>query len=510
MGLDLGSGELGDDPAVGQHDDAVGHPRELLEVRGDVDDRRALLDGSTDRRVDLDAGADVHALRRLVKQEHPGMTAEPPGQDDLLLVAAGQGAERLLVRGGLDAVVDDRSAGVDGLGAVPVSQSLPVVAHLAGGDVLAQAHLEESRLGCAVLGDIGEACVHGLVNIAELYRPAFEQELSRGDREGSEDRLQELAATGAQQAGDPEHLALAQHEVDALQRSGHQAAYLEGQLLRLDRGCLGKNAVQGPPDDHLHQVGLGFALCVDGADVPAVAEHADPVGDGDDLIEPVRHEYDRLPGGGVAAHSRQEHVDFGGGQRRGGLVEDKNAFVPALLVLQCAGDGDHGAVGRAEQADRQVRRGLDLEALQQARGAAAQCLPPDRPGASRLEAPADRHVLGDRHGREDTGVLVHEVDTRSARPVRRRPVRGHHGGAHRDLATRVTVVEPGEDLDQRRLPGAVAAEQGVDVPRLHLERYPVQGPCTGECLGQVGDAQCRGCALRVTVGSAQLTPQAFL
>ena len=49
---------------------------------------------AADQRVDLRAGADVDAAGRLVEQQHPAVAQQPAGQHDLLLVAAGQRADR--------------------------------------------------------------------------------------------------------------------------------------------------------------------------------------------------------------------------------------------------------------------------------------------------------------------------------------------------------------------------------------------------------------------------------
>ena len=45
--------------------------------------------------VHLGLGADVDAAGRLVDQQHPRAGGEPLGQHDLLLVAAGQGGDRV-------------------------------------------------------------------------------------------------------------------------------------------------------------------------------------------------------------------------------------------------------------------------------------------------------------------------------------------------------------------------------------------------------------------------------
>ena len=69
-------------------------PEDLLHLAGDHDDRDPAFGQRPDQRVDLAAGADVDAAGRLVEQQHPAVAHQPPGQHDLLLVAAGQRAHR--------------------------------------------------------------------------------------------------------------------------------------------------------------------------------------------------------------------------------------------------------------------------------------------------------------------------------------------------------------------------------------------------------------------------------
>jgi hypothetical protein len=68
--------------------------------------------------------------------------------------------------------------------------------------------------------------------------------------------------------------------------------------------------------------------------------------------------------------------------------------------------------------------------------------------------------------------------------------RGHHppGDAH---AARVRAVEPGDDAQERRLPGAARADQRDQTPPLHLERRPVERGQGSERLPQPLDVDDR-------------------
>ena len=78
----------------------------------------------------------------------------------------------------------------------------------------------------------------------------------------------------------------------------------------------------------------------------------------------------------------------------------------------------------------------------------------------------EHDVLGDRHDRDEHEVLVHHPDPARDRLLRRR----HPDGLalDQDLAL-VGVVEAVEDVHERRLPGAVLAEQ-----RMHLAAAEVE------------------------------------
>ena len=97
--------------------------------------------------------------------------------------------------------------------------------------------------------------------------------------------------------------------------------------------------------------------------------------------------------------------------------------------------------------------------------------------ARRLDAEDD--VLGDRHHRDEHEVLVHHAD-----PGLDRVLRGGERdrlAVEQDLA-RVGLVEPVEDVHQRRLAGAVLAEQRVHLALRQLEVDVVVGDDARERL----------------------------
>src|SRR5581483_3630877 len=93
----LAAGDLVHDPSAREDDDPVAQPGQLERVAR-LDDHRHSLDRlRAQRLVDVEPGADVDALRRLVRQDDVQVAAqERPRQRHLLLVATGQEPYRLL------------------------------------------------------------------------------------------------------------------------------------------------------------------------------------------------------------------------------------------------------------------------------------------------------------------------------------------------------------------------------------------------------------------------------
>ena len=85
-----------DHRAVAQHQHPVGALDDLLQLGGDEQDAEPLRGQLVDQRLDLGLGADVDAAGGLVEQQHLRVQAEHPGQQHLLLVAAGQLADPLV------------------------------------------------------------------------------------------------------------------------------------------------------------------------------------------------------------------------------------------------------------------------------------------------------------------------------------------------------------------------------------------------------------------------------
>src|SRR5262249_3776640 len=116
----------------------------------------------------------------------------------------------------------------------------------------------------------------------------------------------------------------------------------------------------------------------------------------------------------------------------------------------------HGPVGDAGEADKveQVARPLLAAALQ-----------------------ADEDVLENRHRPEDVDVLERAGDAAPHDRVRRL---AQEALAREDDRARVGLVEAGDQVEERRLAGAVRPDQPDDLAGLDVERHVVDGDDAAE------------------------------
>src|SRR5439155_1054335 len=90
---------------------------------------------------------------------------------------------------------------------------------------------------------------------------------------------------------------------------------------------------------------------------------------------------------------------------------------------------------------------------------------PAPPGPRRI---SKEDVLGHAQLREEEELLVDRGDSTTAGVAGRRE--SHHFATDSNLAA-VWRVDTGDDPDERRLPGAVLSEQGMDLAAAHVEAH---------------------------------------
>ena len=477
--------ELAADAAIAHDDEAVGDAQHLGQLAGDDDDAAARRGHVVDDLVDLVLGAHVDAARRLVEDEHlQARLGQPARQDDLLLVAAGQQADLLLTVRGLDAQLLDEVVGALRLLAVAQEHAGgEAVAAAADVDVLSHRRVRQDALLLAVLRAQHDAGGDGVGRCVGPHGLAVQPHLAAAARVGAVQQPHQLAATGAHQAEEAQHLATTHGEA---QRLGELHA-VQAARLQAD-GALGAGAVVV---DVLHLAAhhvadeavprhVGHLVMRD--DLAAVAEDGAGVAQLVQLFEAVRDVDQRAALGTQALDEAEQDLRLAVRQAAGGLVEGDDLGV----LHDGLADLHHLALrdGQVRQARRRVQVHADVGQLlghplagglvvhqAEARGQAAQ-----------------QHVLG--HGQLGH-VLQLLVDD------------GHAGGdgvagrcevallAVDDEPPAVGLVLAAEDLQQRALARAVLAQQAHDLARAGLEAHPVQRLDAGEELADVVELQRR-------------------
>ena len=162
---------------------------------------------------------------------------------------------------------------------------------------------------------------------------------------------------------------------------------------------------------------------------------------------------------GDLAHDLEQPFDFGRGQRRGRLVHDEDA----RGIGQRLGDGDDLAPADRQFADRLIDVDVDadgLEPLRAARRIAARSSTPARVSSR----PRKRLAVTSRPGtRSSSWKIVATPAACAARGSAKRTgaVDQHLAGVRLDHAR--------EHVHQRRLAGAVLAEQRMDLAAVEIE-----------------------------------------
>ena len=273
-------------PALRDDHDPVREQQQLRQLRAHHHDRQPLARQRAHQVVDLLLGADVDAAGRLVEQEHPRPGGQPLADDHLLLVAAGERRRDLLDAGAAHPEATHRLGRHLRLAAGGADAEAREARQRRQRDIVADRRLQMQPLGLAVLGHERDAEPPRVPRRAHLDRHALDPDgTAAPSRAGAEQRLEDLRAARAQQAGDPQHLAGADLEADAVEHpvpaaaDGHlqrEPAHLEHRLAAARSAGAGAGDGLAPDHrrDHPVAVHLGDRR---GHHVPAVAQHRDPV-----------------------------------------------------------------------------------------------------------------------------------------------------------------------------------------------------------------------------------------
>ena len=170
------------------------------------------------------------------------------------------------------------------------------------------------------------------------------------------------------------------------------------------------------------------------------------------LLQRMADEDDRDAACLQPADQREEVALLLRRQRRGRLVEDDDLG----LVVDGAGDLDHLPLGGAEASRPWPSDRPEIQRLQE-------LLRGDIDAAQAVEEllVAEIEVLRHRHRRHQAGLLEHHGDAGVAAPHAAR--RSRSPGPRWSILPAGRLDDAGHDLGQRRLAGAVLAEQRMDL-----------------------------------------------
>ena len=212
-----------------------------------------------------------------------------------------------------------------------------------------------------------------------------------------------------------------------------------------------------------------------------VSQHRHAVADAPDLVEAVRDVDDADALGGQPANHVEERRDLALVEDRRRLVHDQQPHV----ARQRAGDR-HDLLRRRPQLSHLRAHGdrVVAEPGEQSRRFPVHPVEVEQRPAARLVRQED--ALGDAQVRDEVELLV---DRRDAALQRSGRVAGRKRLAReQDLAAR-RLERAGDALDERRLAGAVRAEQAVHLGLEHVEVDALERLDPGELLDQVADLE---------------------
>ena len=323
--------ELADDLSLVDDEDAVGEREDLLQLERDEQDAAtlvALLDEAPVHELDR---ADVEAAGRLRGDQHARVAVDLAREDDLLLVATGEPAGTRLRPAAADVELlhEPRRALDEAAREEPAEPRVRRAAVVVQRDVLGDRELEHEAAPLPVLRNVAEArvVVAERVDVREVV--AFEAHGARRDRPQAAERVDQLGLAVAVDAGDADDLAGPHLERDVAHLLD-PAVVERVQALDLEERLAGRRRLLVDAQQHLapdhqpRQALLGRAGGVERLDLLAAAQHGDPVGDLEHLVELVGDEDDRLALGGEAADDREELLRLLRRQHGRRLVEDED------------------------------------------------------------------------------------------------------------------------------------------------------------------------------------------
>ena len=182
-------------------------------------------------------------------------------------------------------------------GVVQAAHRAGELAERCQGNVLTYRHYRHDTVFFAVFRHHGDAVANGLLTVSDADRLAINKNLPLpAPRPDAEQALHRLGPSGADQPGDAEDFPATQGKRDVVDPFNMTVYRVPGgqvfdpqDLLAVGVRFAGIERGELPANHHGDDVVFAHAAGVASADVLAVADHADCIGDRFDLIELVRN-----------------------------------------------------------------------------------------------------------------------------------------------------------------------------------------------------------------------------
>jgi hypothetical protein len=183
---------------------------DLLEFRRHEDDRKAAFGKSSYRLIDLGFCADVDASRWLVEEEDTGPPVQPLAYHQLLLIAAGEGADRLVQPPGLEPEGRGGRSGEVAASRRRDHAGRADLPEIGERDVASSRQQRNEPLGLPVLGDEDDAARDGRPRaLQQGARHTIDLGVGAGRPIRPREPKKNLRSPRTDETGDPENLALA-------------------------------------------------------------------------------------------------------------------------------------------------------------------------------------------------------------------------------------------------------------------------------------------------------------
>ena len=446
--------------------------------------------------VDREGGIDVKPSHGIRRHQHRRCRRNLTADQDLLYITAGQTAHgRLRVRGHNLKIMDDRLRKPAGV--ISVQENARALAVAPEHHIVDDVHVADKPHAETILRDKRQTHAEG----TDLHRVLADQVLdgvglrivientALGHLLQSGDRLEKLPLAAPRNTRDAEYLAAARHEIDILEHRIPFAVH-DTQIDHfqpVDRvSDLASLDIQTDllADHHLRQFRDAGLRCLNGADIPALAEHGNLLGERHNLIQLVRDDND---GFAVVAHTPKDREQLLGllrSQHSRRLVKDQNI----RTAVQNLDDLDRLLLRHGHVVNLLVR--VKFETVAHADLTHALRVRFDVVAALILETEDDIFRRGKYIHQFE--MLVDHADPMGKCIARRAD--GNPLAVHVDPSA-VRIVNSGDHVHERRLAAAVLTENGEDLASLHAEAHVVVGDHLAERLGDADELDRRSVGL---------------